>query len=119
MKFKIEPGEIDWWYWTVTLAFITSALLGWEPGYYLVMIVSALQIIHFWIRHKSLFAFDTQVRIVYFVFTLLGLYEPIRFPFYSLLLPGTFMVVFFDRCGIALVLKHMAWNKKNIVQIQR
>lgn len=119
MKFKIAPEKIDWWYWTVTLAFIASALLGWEPGYYLVMIVSGIQIIHFWIRHKSLLTFDAQVRIVYFVFTLLGLYEPLRFPLYLVLLPGTFMVVFFDRCGIALVLQQMAWNKKTIVQIQR
>ena len=119
MKCKIEPHKIDWWYWTVSLAFIAAALLGWEPGYYLVMIISGLQIIHFGIRQNSLLAFDTQVRIAYFLFTLLGLYDAIRFPVYLVLLPGTFMVVFFDRCGIALALKQLPWNKKTIVQIQR
>ena len=31
---------------------------------------------------------------------------------------GTFMVVAFNRCGIALVLKKMPWNERQIVDIQ-
>jgi hypothetical protein len=118
MKFIVEPKKLEWWFWTVTFIFIITALLGWLPGYYLVMIISAIQILFFWGRLKSLMAFDTQVRIVYFALTLLGLIETIRFPFYILLLLGTFMVVAFDRCGIALLLKKMPWNKHQIVGIQ-
>lgn len=118
MKFTIEPKKLEWWFWTVTFVFIITALLGWVPGYYLVMIISAIQILFFWNRLKSLMAFDTQVRIVYFALTLLGLIEAIRFPFYILLLLGTFMVVAFDRCGIALLLKKMPWNKHQLVGIQ-
>lgn len=118
MKFTIEPKKLEWWFWTVTFVFIITALLGWVPGYYLVMIISAIQILFFWSRLKSLMAFDTQVRIVYFALTLLGLIEAIRFPFYILLLLGTFMVVAFDRCGIALLLKKMPWNKHQLVGIQ-
>jgi len=119
MKVVVEPKNIDWWFWAVTFIFITTALLGWNPGYYFVMIISAMQIPFFWNRFKSFMAFDTQVRIAYFAFTLLGLSETIRFPLYVLLLIGTFMVVFFNRCGIALVLKKMPWNKDQVVQIQR
>lgn len=118
MKFIVEPKKLEWWFWTVTFIFIIAALLGWLPGYYLVMIISAIQILFFWGRLKSLMAFDTQVRIVYFALTLLGLIETIRFPLYILLLLGTFMVVAFNRCGIALVLKKMPWNKHQIVGIQ-
>jgi hypothetical protein len=118
MKVIVEPKKIDWWFWTVIFIFIIAALLGWLPGYYLVIIISAIQILFFWGRFKSLMAFDTQVRIVYFAFTLLGLIETIRFPLYILLLLGTFMVVAFNRCGIALVLKKMPWNKHQVVQIQ-
>jgi hypothetical protein len=118
MNAVAEPKKIEWWFWTVTFIFIITALLGWLPGYYLVMIISAIQIPFFWYRFKSLMAFDTQVRIVYFAFTLLGLLETIRFPLYLLLLLGTFMVVVFNRCGIALVLKKMPWNKHNVVQIR-
>ncbi len=117
MKIIVEPKKIEWWLWAVTFLFIIAALLGWVPGYYLVMIISALQIPFFWNRHKSLAAFDTQVRIAYFAFTLVGLSQTVRFPLYLLLLIGTFMVVFFNRCGIALVLKKMPWNKRQVVQI--
>jgi hypothetical protein len=118
MEFKIEPKKIAWWFWTITFVFIIAALFGWIPGYYLVIMISAVQIVYFAVRLRSLFAFDTQVRIAYFLFTLLGLSESIRFPFYILLLIGTFTVIFLDRCGIALALKYMPWNKQQIVNIQ-
>jgi hypothetical protein len=118
VKIKIDVHKSDWWFWAVISAFILVALLGWEPGYYLVMLISAFQVIYFYTRHKSLVAFDTQVRIVYFVFTLVGLIDALRFPFYALLFPATMMAVLFDRCGIALALKHMPWNKQPLTKIQ-
>ena len=118
MEIKMEFNKIDWWFWAITFVFIIFALLGWEPGYYLVMAISALQVIYFYKRHKSMMAFDTQVRIAYFAFALLGLVQAIRFPFYILLFLGTLMVVFFDRCGIALGLKYMPWNKQPVTKLQ-
>jgi hypothetical protein len=114
----MDIHKTDWWFWTVTSVFIMVALLGWVPAYYLVMLISAFQIIYFTARHKSLVAFDTQVRIVYFAFTLIGLLDVIRFPFYALLFPATMMAVLFDRCGIALALKYMPWNKQPLIKIQ-
>jgi hypothetical protein len=119
MKVIIKPQKIDWWFWTIISIFILTALLEWVPGYYIVMVISALQVIYFTGRHKSLTAFDTQVRIAYFAFTLLGLSQTIRFPFYILLFIGTLMAVFFDRCGIALALKNMPWNKQPVIKIHR
>ena len=119
MKLIIEPKTIDWWFWAVTFIFIITALTGWIPGYYFVMLISAIQMAFFWNRFKSFIAFDTQVRTAYFAFTLLGLSETIRFPIYLLLLIGTFMVVAFNRCGIALFLKKMPWNKQQTVTNQR
>ena len=119
MKLKVEVNKIDWWFWAITLVLIISALLGWLPGYYLVMSISAVHVIYFYGRYRSLMAFDTQVRIAYFGLTLLGLIQLIRFPLYILLFLGTLMVVFFDRCGIALALKYMPWNKQPISTIQR
>ena len=117
MKFKIEIKKIDWWFWTITLIFILSALIGWVQSYIIVMIISALQVIYFGVQLKSLTAFDTQVRIVYFAVTLFGLIEAIRFPLFILLFIGTVMVVFFNRCGIALGLKYMPWNRQGLVKI--
>jgi len=117
VKMQIQLTKIDWWFWAITLIFIFSALFGWDSGYIVVMAISALQVLYFWMRLKSLIAFDTQVRIVYLAFTLLGLVAAVRFPFFVLLFVGTLMVVLFNRCGIALGLKHMPWNQERLVQI--
>lgn len=111
MDFAIKTNEIEWWFWAVTLGFIILALLGWNPGYYIVMAISFIQILYFVQKEGGLMAFPTQVRIVYFAFTLFGLWTAARFPFYVVLLIGTVMVTFTGRCIIALVLKIMPWNK--------
>ena len=114
MKLQMKPNTIDWWLWAITLLFIIIALLGWAPGYLLVMSISALQIVFIATRERSITSFETQVRILYFLFTLIGLSHTMRFPFYVLLLLGTIMVVFFGRCGIALALRCMPWNKRHM-----
>ena len=117
MKLKLEPASPFWWFWAITLVFIVAAITGWSPGYYAVMGISALQVLVFLVRERSLMAFETQVRIVYFAWTLTGLWVVGRLPFYVLLLLGTIMVVFFGRCSIALVLKHMPWNRDQIAHL--
>jgi hypothetical protein len=111
MQFKMDVKSIEWWFWTVTLALIIAAVAGWTPGYAAVMVVSAVQVLFFSIRSGSPVSFPAQVRIAYFAYTLLGLWEAGRVYCYAFLIVGTAMVVFFDRCGIALVLKAMPWNK--------
>ncbi len=111
MEFAVKTREVEWWFWAVTLALILIALVGWIPGYYLVMAISFAQIIYFTSKEGSWKAFPTQVRIVYFAFTLLGLWAAIRFPIFILLFVGTVMVTFTGRCFIALVLKALPWNK--------
>ena len=57
MKIIVKPEKIDSWFWTVTFVFIITALLGWLPGYYLVIVISAIQIIFFRNRLNSDFIF--------------------------------------------------------------
>lgn len=111
MKLKIDASSFEWWFWTITLVFIIAALSGWTPGYTAVIVVSLVQTIFIGVRTGSATSFPSQVRIVYFAYTLLGLWQAGRFYCYALLAVGTVMVVLFDRCGIALVLKLMPWNK--------
>lgn len=111
MKLKMDVTSIEWWFWTVTLVLIIAAVAGWTAGYSAVMLVSALQVVFFAIRTQSALSFPSQVRIAYFAYTLLGLWAAGRVYCYAVLILGTAMVVLFDRCGIALVLKVMPWNK--------
>jgi len=111
MKLKINTRDIHWWFWFVTLIFIIAALAGWTPAYYIVMAISAVQVVISLAEEKSLASFPVQIRIAYFVLTLFGLWPVVGSIIYIILLLGTVMVTFFDRCMIAMVLKYMPWNK--------
>jgi hypothetical protein len=117
MKLKLDLANPFWWFWALTLACITAAVAGWTPGYYFVIAISAVQLIVFLARERSLTAFPSQIRLVYFGWTLTGLWKAGRLPFYLLLFLGTAMVVFFGRCSIALILKHMPWNRGRAVRL--
>lgn len=110
MKLKIEPKNPYWWLWIITLGLILAAIAGWTPGYYSVIALSALQVVIFIIKERSFTAFPVQVRLVYFIFTLLGLWPAVRLPIYVLILLATVMGAFFGRCSISLLLKQMPWN---------
>ena len=117
MELKIQAGDIRWWFWAITLVFIIAAVTGWTPAYLVVITISAAQAIFFLVQEKSLSAFPVQIREVYFAFTLFGFWPEVRLIIYILLLLGTVMVTFFGRCSIALVLKHMPWNKGREVRL--
>ena len=106
-----QKYDIWWWYWVVTFVFIATAVSGWVLGYGLVILISALHLGHSFIRNGSVSSFPVQIRLVYFGVTLFGLWEGPRFYVYALLLLGTFMVAFLGRCGIAVILKRMPWNR--------
>jgi len=112
MKLEIKPEKPEWWFWAVTLVFIILALAGWEDAYDIVLMISAVQVIYIALKTKSLFAFENQIRLVYFAYTLFALWEAARFWFFLALLMGTFMVTFFDKCSIAMVLQKLPWNRK-------
>lgn len=109
--------DLWWWYWAVTLFFIATAVAGWTPGYGVVILISALQLVHSFLRNGSLAAFPVQIRLVYFAATLLGVWAGARFFVYVLLLIGTFMVVFLGRCTIAMILRTMPWNRGREIRL--
>jgi hypothetical protein len=53
MELKINATDIRWWFWAVTLAFIVASVAGWNPGYYVVMGISAVQVIFFLAQEKK------------------------------------------------------------------
>ena len=111
MELKIDTRDVHWWFWAVTLVFIVLAVGGMTWAYAAVIAVSAVHVLFMLAQEKSLSAFPTQIRVVYFLFTLFGLWPAARWPMYLVLLLGTVMVTFFGRCAIALVLRQMPWNR--------
>ena len=71
----------------------------------------------FVVQEKVLAAWPVQVRLVYFAWSLLGLWPAARIVFYLLLLLGTIMGAFFGRCSISMILKVMSWNKGREVRL--
>lgn len=117
MELQYDVADIRWWFWAITLAFIIAAIAGWSPGYFVVMGISAVQFLFFLVQEKSIVSFPVQIRLVYFALTIFGLWPEVRLYIYIVLLLGTIMVTFFGRCSIALVLKHMPWNRGREVRL--
>ncbi|WP_372949560.1 hypothetical protein [Mariniphaga sp.] len=117
MNSKINIESLNWWFWFISLVFIVAAIAGWTPGYYLTMILSLLNLLNCLLKEKSLIAFPSQIRFVYFAVTLLSFWPGGRFYVYILLLVGTFMVTFLGKCSIALALKQMPWNKRREMRL--
>lgn len=111
LRFTTNIRDVGWWFAAIILVFVAVALLGWAPGYPVVIALSGLQVGYFTWRERSLVTIPAQVRIVYFIVTLFGFCQPARIPVYAFLFVGTFMVVFFDRCSIEFMLGWMPWNK--------
>ena len=61
MELKINATDIRWWFWAITLVFIIAAVAGWGLGYYVVMGISAVQVIFFFMPLYH-FQFDLSVR---------------------------------------------------------
>ena len=109
MKLKIDFKSLEWWYWFVTLIAMITGLAGIVEGFYLVILVSVIQFVHFTFS-RGFAAFPTQVRFVYGIFVIIALFDPTLI-FYWLLLIGTVMVTLFNTCFIARILIVMPWNK--------
>lgn len=118
MQSKINIESLNWWLWFLCLVFIVAAIAGWKQGYYLTMIVSFLNLLSSLFKEKDLIAFPVQIRLVYFTITLIGFWPGGRFYVYILLLIGTFMVTFLGQCSIALILKHMPWNREREIRLE-
>ena len=89
METKTNSADVRWWFLAVTLVFIVVAVAGWTPGFYVVIAISAIQVLFFLAQEKSLTAFPTQIRVVYFVLTLFGMWPEVRLLVFAVLLLGT------------------------------
>lgn len=110
MKLRLEYRDVGWWYWLVSWALVISGLAGWERGFYLVIGLSFFQIVHYAAREKSATAFPVQVRIAFFIFTLLAFAKPLRF-LYFIPAIGLAARVLVDYCCMARLISLLPWNR--------
>jgi len=108
MKFSYN---LIWWYWTATTIFLIGVVAGNAECLQAVIALSAMQVIHFMLREKSLTAFPIQVRITYFGLLFVA-QAPFMFWTFWWQLIGTSAMVLFEYCFLARCLSLLPWNKK-------
>lgn len=106
---KIDYRETAWWYWLVSWGLLVSGLAGWEPGFWILIGLQAVQVIDFAFREKSLTSFSVQVRIGFFLFVLIAYWPPLRF-LYFIPAAGLLARVLVNYCLLARVMSLLPWN---------
>ena len=102
--------DISWWYWLATVPLLVTGLAGYPEGFIAAVILTAVQVVHFYAREGSQKAFPVQVRIAYLGLLLLAQWQPFYWV-YWLQLVGTTAMVLFSYCLLARVLSLMPWNR--------
>lgn len=109
--FMLEFRSLSWWYWLVTVGFLTAGVSGWPMGFPLAIGLTVFQLAHFIIREGSVAAFPVQVRLGYLLLLLIALPEPLQ-PIYWIPVIGTWAQVLFGYCTMARTVALLPWNRK-------
>lgn len=109
--FMIEYKSISWWYWLVTVGFLSAGVAGWTPGFYVAIGITLFQLIHFLIREGRVAAFPVQVRACYLLLLLIALPAPLQL-IYWIPTIGTWAQVIFGYCTMARLVSLLPWNRR-------
>lgn len=111
MKLMLEWTKLTWWYWLLSVLALTVGLAGNPDGFYLLMVLCFIQLVHFGILDKTFESFTVQLRVVMLGMVILFYWEPLRFlywiPFF-----GLWANVLFGYCLLARIMVLMPWNRK-------
>ena len=109
--FMLEYRALSWWYWLVTVGFLTAGVSGWQTGFLLAIGLTVFQLIHFTIRERSITAFPIQVRFGYLLLLLIALPDQLQL-IYWIPTIGTWAQVLFGYCTMARMVSLLPWNRK-------
>jgi hypothetical protein len=98
-----------WIYWFITDVLLIGWAMGWQAGLTLAILLTMIQVAHFYHEDKAISGFPTQVRIAYLLLLVLALWSPLSWLLYFVILGTTAMVVF-DYCFLARFMSLMPWN---------
>lgn len=102
--------EFSWWYWVATDVLLFVGLAGFVNAYYLAVILSVAQIVHFRVLTGTFIAFPTQVRLAYCGLLVLPLIPPLRWLSWIPAI-GTLAQVLLGYCTLARCLSLMPRNR--------
>lgn len=108
--FMLEYRTLGWWYWLVTVCFLTAGVVGWTLGFQLAIGFAVFQLAHFVIRERRMTAFPVQVRLGYLLLLLIALPEPFEWVYWVLTI-GTWVRVLSGYCTLARMVSLLPWNR--------
>lgn len=97
-------------YWQATALLLAAHFAGWGPALALVILLTALQSVHFAVQARSLRAFAVQVRVGYLALLLLGLWPPLA-ALHVVQFAGLNALLTVDYCPLARLLVLAPWNR--------
>jgi hypothetical protein len=98
-------------YWLATASLLTAGVLGWPPGIFAAIALTAVQLVHFALREPNLRTLVLQVRALYLALLLLGLWPPLA-ALHVLQAVGVWANVLFGYCLAARMLSLMPWIRR-------
>jgi hypothetical protein len=106
----ITARDLGWWYWAVTVVFLTIGLSGRTAGIWWAIGLCLIQIGHVaWLTQEPT-SFPLQVRLAYLGLLLAGLWEPLQWIHWVQLM-GTTARVLVGYCFLARTLSLAPWNR--------
>jgi len=108
MKFY---NNLVWRYWAATTILLIGVVSGSALSLQAVIVLNAIQVLHFVYREKSITAFPVQVRLTYFGMLFLAQAPYMVWIFWWQLI-GTSAMVLFEYCFLARLLSLLPWNKQ-------
>lgn len=109
--FMIDYQQINWWYWLATACLLTAGVAGYQVGFVLAIGLSAVQLIHFTMRERSITAFPVQVRFWVLIFVLAAFPEPMQVAYWVAVV-GTWARSLFGYCVMARSVSLLSWNRR-------
>lgn len=103
--------DLVWWYWAATTALLLAVVANIEHSMQAVIILNAIQVIHFIIREKSITAFPVEVRTTYLCMLILSTAPYMVWILWWQLI-GTAAMVMFRYCFLARLMSLMPWHLK-------
>lgn len=108
--------DFAWWYWLLALSSLAAGLFGWPWGLSLAMTLTVVQLGHvLWITGDPT-AFALQIRAVYLVLLIAGLWGPLKWIHWAQLIATTARVMV-GYCFLARTLSLAPGNRRQPVSI--
>ena len=108
--FYFMVSDWTWWAWAISAVLLWVGLLVWPPAFYIVIGLTAAQMILIMVREKSLTAFAVQLRVAFIVLLLVGLIPYMQWLFWVPAF-GLLALVAFGYCLLARMMSLLPWHR--------